>query len=83
MPHPCPHHCPPEGGGGRGAAVLVVVLAVLAAAVAGPVIHAAEVALQIVLITAGASPQPPWWPSPWWPPYACGAASWPPGRRCG
>jgi hypothetical protein len=53
MPHPCPHHCPPEGGSGLGAAAAAVVLVLIAAAVAGPVIHAAEIALQILVITAG------------------------------
>jgi hypothetical protein len=54
MPHPCPHHCPPEGGGGI-IAVAIGVLAVVfvAAAVARPVIHALEVALEIVVITVG------------------------------
>jgi len=46
----CHEHCP--GGGGGGLAVLVVVAVVLAAAVARPVVHAAEIALEIVLITA-------------------------------
>ena len=52
MPHPCPHHCPPEGSG-AGAIVLLVALAVIAAAVARPVIHAAEIALEVIVITAG------------------------------
>lgn len=52
MPHPCPHHCPPKGGGGASLAVAAGVL-VLAAAVAGPVIHAAEIALEVLVITAG------------------------------
>ncbi len=52
--HPCPHHCPSGSGGGGGAAVLgVLVLVLIAAAVARPVIHAAEIALQILVITAG------------------------------
>jgi hypothetical protein len=53
MPHPCPHHCPPEGGGIPWALLGVLALVALGAAVAGPVVHAAEIALQIVLITVG------------------------------
>ena len=51
MPHPCPHHRPPEGGGGLAAAAGVLFL--IGAAIARPVIHAAEIALEIVIITAG------------------------------
>jgi hypothetical protein len=52
MPHPCPHHCPPERG--RGAAVLaaLAVLAVIVAATARPVVHAAEDVLEVAAITA-------------------------------
>lgn len=53
MPHPCPHHCPPEGGGGLVTAAGVLVLVLIGTAVARPVIHAGEVALDVLVITAG------------------------------
>ena len=56
MPHPCPHHCPPGNGGGGGilaAAAGILAPVLIGAAIARPVIHAAEIALQIVLITCG------------------------------
>jgi len=51
----CPGlHCPGcGGGGGSGASALLVLLAVIIiAAIARPVVHAAEVVLEVVLITA-------------------------------
>lgn len=51
MPHPCPHHCPPGRSGG--AAVLVVLAVVVIAAIARPVVHAAEVALEVAAIVLG------------------------------
>jgi uncharacterized membrane protein YebE (DUF533 family) len=51
MPHPCPHHCPPERGG-LGAILLVLAVVVIGAAIARPVARAAEVVLEVVLITA-------------------------------
>ncbi len=51
MPHPCPHHCPP---GRSGPAVLAVLAVIAAAALARPVVHAAELALEVAAITAGA-----------------------------
>jgi hypothetical protein len=54
MPHPCPHHCPPERGG-RGLAALAAIIAlVIAAAAARPAVRAAETALQVAAITIGA-----------------------------
>lgn len=52
MPQVCHKHCPPGGGGG-GTAVLAVIAVLAVAAVARPVVHAAEVLLQVVLITCG------------------------------
>jgi hypothetical protein len=53
MPHPCPHHCPPERGG-RGLAVLAALaLVVIGAAAARPVVHAAETVLEVAAITLG------------------------------
>ena len=50
MPHPCPHHCPPE----RGGPVVLVVLAVIAAAVlARPVVHAAATVLEVAAVVVG------------------------------
>jgi hypothetical protein len=54
MPHPCPHHCPPGGGSGGGAAATVIALVLIGAVIARPVIHAAEIILQVVLITVSA-----------------------------
>lgn len=51
MPHPCPHHCPPERGG---VAVLAVLAVIAAAVLARPVVHAAETVLEVAAITAGA-----------------------------
>ncbi len=54
MPHPCPHHCPPERGSGLAIVVAIVVLAVAAAAVrsAMPAIeHTAELAIEVLVIT--------------------------------
>jgi hypothetical protein len=50
MPHQvCHAHCPKGGGSG---AVLVLLAVVVLAAIARPVVHAASVVLQVVLITA-------------------------------
>ena len=46
-----PSCCPGDSGSGLGAAVAVLVGIVLVSAVAGPIIHAAEILLQIILIT--------------------------------
>jgi hypothetical protein len=46
-----PSCCPGDSGSGLGAAVAVLVGIVLISAVAGPIIHAAEILLQIILIT--------------------------------
>lgn len=48
MPHPCPHHCPP-GRSGAAALVALVVLVVIAAA-ARPVVHGAELVLEVAAI---------------------------------
>jgi hypothetical protein len=53
VPHPCPHHCPPERGGGL-AAVAAVIAVVIAVVAAKPVVHAAETVLEIAAITVGA-----------------------------
>jgi hypothetical protein len=54
MPHPCPHHCPPERGG-RGLAALTAIIALVIAAVAArPAVRAAETALEVAAITIGA-----------------------------
>jgi hypothetical protein len=53
MPHPCPHHCPPERGRGLAVAAVVAVV-VIASAAARPVVHAAETVLEVAAITAGA-----------------------------
>ena len=49
MSHPCPHHCPKGGGG---AAALLVLAVIVIAATGRAVVHAAEVVLEVVLITA-------------------------------
>jgi len=46
-----PSCCPGDSGSGLGAAIAVLVGIVLISAVAGPIIHAAEILLQIMLIT--------------------------------
>src|SRR5215813_13736787 len=46
-----PSCCPGDSGSGLGAAVAVLVGIVLISAVAGPIIHAAEILFQIILIT--------------------------------
>jgi hypothetical protein len=46
-----PSCCPGDSGSGLGAAVAVLIGIVLISAVAGPIIHAAEILLQIILIT--------------------------------
>jgi hypothetical protein len=46
-----PSCCPGDSGSGLGAAVAVLVGIVVISAVAGPIIHAAEILLQIILIT--------------------------------
>ena len=43
--------CPGDSGSGLGAAIAVLVGIVVISAVAGPIIHAAEILLQIILIT--------------------------------
>lgn len=51
MPHPCPHHCPPEHGGKLALAVVVLVL-IIAAAVARPAEHAAEETVRVAVDAA-------------------------------
>ena len=46
-----PSCCPGDNGSGLGAAVAVLVGIVVISAVAGPIVHAAEILLQIVFIT--------------------------------
>jgi hypothetical protein len=46
-----PSCCPGDSGNGLGAAIAILVGIVIISAVAGPIIHAAEILLQIVLIT--------------------------------
>lgn len=53
MPQVCHKHCPP-GRGGTAAAVLAVLAVIIAATLARPVVHAAEAALEVAAITAGA-----------------------------
>jgi hypothetical protein len=50
MPHPCPHHCP-KNRRGAGAVLLFLAAAVVAAS-AHVAVHAAEIALEIAVITA-------------------------------
>jgi hypothetical protein len=52
MPHPCPHHCPPErrGTGAVLLAVLAVIVIAIARAIARPVEHAAELGLEVAVI---------------------------------
>jgi len=54
MPHPCPHHCPPERGSGLGIIIAIAVLIGVVAAIrtAMPAIeHGAELVLEVVAIT--------------------------------
>ena len=46
-----PSCCPGDSGSGLGAAIAVLVGIVVISAVAGPIIHAAEILLQIILMT--------------------------------
>ena len=46
-----PSCCPGHSGSGLGAAIAILVGIVIISAVAGPIIHAAEILLQIILIT--------------------------------
>jgi hypothetical protein len=50
MPHPCPHHCPPERGG---KAVLVLLAVIAAAALARPAAQIAVTVLEVAAITVG------------------------------
>jgi hypothetical protein len=47
----CPHHCPAPSGGGFATAVLTAGGVLVLAAAAGPVVHAAEVIVQVIVIT--------------------------------
>jgi hypothetical protein len=49
MPHPCPHHCPPERGGA------LIGAALIASAVAGSVFLAAEADVLLIILGAGAA----------------------------
>jgi hypothetical protein len=54
MPHPCPHHCPPERGSGLGIIIAIAVLLGVVAAIrtAMPAIeHGAELVLEVLVIT--------------------------------
>jgi hypothetical protein len=54
MPHPCPHHCPPERGSGLGIIIAIAVLIGVVAAIrtAMPAIeHGAELVLEVLVIT--------------------------------
>ena len=49
MPHPCPHHCPPERGG-QALAVAAILVGIGLAVAARPVVNAARDVLEVVAI---------------------------------
>jgi hypothetical protein len=54
MPHPCPHHCPPEGGSGLGGLVLAAAgVAAVAAVVAFIAAHVVLLAVFAAAFVAG------------------------------
>ena len=53
MPHPCPHHCPPERGG-QALAVAAILAGIGLAIAARPVVNAARDVLEVVAIVIAA-----------------------------